>query len=133
MGNWHIIPFLFFFICLVSICFVFSFVFGKWSFEICFGVVCVFCIINWYFEYVYRILCIFLYIWTYLNIFSTFFEKVSQRREQFSYEGCFWTFWDFGGPKWSPPISGVNVKVPFWGNILYFFCFFLLFCFFKFL
>ena len=55
---------------------------------------------------------------------SNLFWKMSQKCDQFSYEGFFWIFWCLliFGPGWSPPtttptrIPGVNVKVAFQGK-----------------
>ena len=56
----------------------------------CLVFVGVLCIIICYFECVYRISCDFLYIGTYLrDMFSHFVNKMSQKCEQFSYEGLF--------------------------------------------
>ena len=65
--------------------------------------------------------------------FSTFWEKcprsVNNFRTNYFFVN-FQIFGDFRDPKWSPtpPIPGVNVKVPFWGKkygnkwYLFFFC-----------
>ena len=80
------------------------FCFSKFSknrnVRMCFGIVCVFCIINWYVEYDIRILCLFLYIWSWNK-----WDFLKNKNVPEVWTTFVRTIWGILGPKWSPWIS----------------------------